>query len=102
MLVVIGTPQPMRAVVGWLTLPWAVLALVLVLRLPPEPLPATTRRLLATDEPPSSQPKHCADDDMARQLLEALPHTAPLLRALASFQAVSADEYFPGLCPKER
>lgn len=92
----------MRAVVGWLTLPWAVLALVLVLRLPPEPLPATTRRLLATDEPPSSQPKHCADDDMARQLLEALPHTAPLLRALASFQAVSADYYFPDLCPEER
>lgn len=88
--------------VGWLLLPWVVLALVLVLRHPPEPLPATTaRRLLATNEPPTSQPKHCADDDAARQLLEALPHTAPLLRALASFQAVSTEYYFPDLCPEE-
>ena len=62
--------------------------------------PATTRRLLATNEP-ASQPAHCADDDVTRQVLEALPHTAPLLRALASFHAVSA-EYFPDLCPEER
>ena len=86
--------------IGWLLLPWAVVALVLVLRLPPDPSPATTRRLLATNEP-ASQPAHCADDDVTRQVLEALPHTAPLLRALASFHAVSA-EYFPDLCPEER
>ena len=86
--------------IGWLVLPWAVVALVLVLRLPPDPSPATTRRLLATNEP-ASQPAHCADDDVTRQVLEALPHTAPLLRALASFHAVSA-EYFPDLCPEER
>ena len=86
--------------IGWLLLPWAVVALVLVLRLPPDPSPVTTRRLLATNEP-ASQPAHCADDDVTRQVLEALPHTAPLLRALASFHAVSA-EYFPDLCPEER
>ena len=86
--------------IGWLLLPWAVVVLVLVLRLPPDPSPATTRRLLATNEP-ASQPAHCADDDVTRQVLEALPYTAPLLRALASFHAVSA-EYFPDLCPEER
>ena len=86
--------------IGWMVLPWAVVALVLVLRLPPDPSPATTRRLLATNEP-ASQPAHCADDDVTRQVLEALPYTAPLLRALASFHAVSA-EYFPDLCPEER
>ena len=82
--------------IGWLVLPWAVLALVLVLRHPPEPLPATT------NEPATSEPKHCADADVTRQLLEVLPHTAPLLRALASFQAVSTEYYFPDLCPEER
>ena len=86
--------------IGWLVLPWAVVALVLVLRLPSDPSPATTRRLLATNEP-ASQPAHCADDGVTRQVLEALPYTAPLLRALASFHAVSA-EYFPDLCPEER
>ena len=84
---------------GCFALPWAVLVLVLVLHPPPKPLPATRRRLLATDEPPASQPKHCDGDNDQQQLLEALPHTAPLLRALASFQAVSADYYFPDLCP---
>ena len=87
--------------IGWLVLPWAVVALVLVLRLPPDPSTATTRRLLATNEP-ASQPAHCADDDVTRQVLEALPHTAPLLRALASFHAVSAEYYFPDLCPEAR
>ena len=66
--------------IGWLVLPWAVVALVLVLRLPPDPSPATTRRLLATNEP-ASQPAHCADDDVTRQTLPTYPL---LLKLLAS------------------
>ena len=73
-----------------LVLPWTLFALGLVLH---EPNNGTrpARRLLASTPPPE-EPHHCPPE-----VLDALPHTPRLLRALASFQAVSTG-YFPELC----
>ena len=77
-----------------IVLPWALVALFAWTRdissAPDEPAPSSRRLLMLDNEPQMQSSLRCSSSATHQQLLEALPHTAALLRALASFAVVDS------------
>ena len=77
-----------------LILPWALVALIAWTRgsssLPDAPSPSSRRLLMLDSEPQLQDSPRCSSSATQQQLLEVLPHTPALLRALASYAMVDA------------
>ena len=75
-------------------LPWALVALIAWTRgsssLPDAPSPSSRRLLMLDSESQLQNSPRCSSSATQEQLLEALPHTPALLRALASYAVVDS------------